>query len=42
MKKTTGYTLENFGTLQTEELKRYIEAQYHIRNEGLIKARRCG
>ena len=41
MKKTTGYTLENFGTLQTEELKRYIEAQYHIRNEGLIKARRA-
>ena len=40
MSSKHSYTLKNFSELQTEELKRYIEAQYHIRNTGLIRSRR--
>ncbi|MDC1239893.1 DEAD/DEAH box helicase [Litorivicinus sp.] len=40
MSSKHSYTLTNFSQLQTEELKRYIEAQYHIRNTGLIRDRR--
>ncbi|EOA9034946.1 DEAD/DEAH box helicase [Vibrio harveyi] len=36
----SGYTISNFRSTLQEKLKQYIEAQYHIKNDGLVRQRR--